>query len=181
MQELLPRLPCKHGRLKATLELWWAYPYSAPAHSWPPPSSRAVCSAIKVPELQGVRSCLLHLSSPHTSAAPNPLPPCCLPHCRLVPHEVSTQQQCAEVSELRASAPSAHPDVCAESRSLEVDAHDRHSLSRDAVPADRCIGTGRHPSAASHRREYLPSACLPSRSFFCLAGQDRHPPGVADA
>lgn len=41
------RLPCKHGRLKATLELWWAYPYSAPAHSWPPPSSRAVCSAIK--------------------------------------------------------------------------------------------------------------------------------------
>ena len=84
-------------------------------------------------------------------------------------------------SEPRESAPSAHPDVCAESRSLEVDAHDRHSLSRDAVPADRCIGTGRHPSAASHRREYLPSACLPSRSFFCLAGQDRHPPGVADA
>ena len=65
MQELLPRLPCKHGRLKATLELWWAYPYSAPAHSWPPPSSRAVCSAIKVPELQGVESCLHNANPQH--------------------------------------------------------------------------------------------------------------------
>ena len=45
MQELLPRLPCIHGQLNAALELWRAYPYSAPAHSWPPPSSRAVCSA----------------------------------------------------------------------------------------------------------------------------------------
>ena len=138
-----------------------------------------------VPLFPGLQGCPV-LSSPplfstHKSATPNPLPPCCIPHCRLVPPKVSTQQQCAEVSELRASAPSAHPDVCAESRSLGQDDHGRHSLSRDSVPADRCLGTGRHPSAASHRREYLPSACLPSRSFFCLAGQDRHPPGVVGA
>ena len=185
MQELTPRLPCKHGRLKATLELWWAYPYSAPAHSWQPPSSRAVCSAIKVPELQGVESCLLHLLIRSTGGCPPETGGCStaiLPSPLLLgATEVSTQQQCAEVSEPRVSAPSAHPDVCAESRSLGQDAHSRHSLSRDSVPADRCIGTGRHPSAASHRREYLPSACLPSRHFFCLAGQDRHPPGVADA
>ena len=120
------------------------------------------CAVLLNPWIAGCRV----LSSQCKSAAPNPLPPCCLPHCRLVPHKVSTQQQCAEVSELRVSAPSAHPDVCAESRSLGQDAHGRHSLSRDSVPADRCIGTGRHPSAASHRREYLPSACLPSRRHF---------------
>ena len=88
------------------------------------------CAVPLFPELQG---CSV-LSSPplfstHKSATPNPLPPCCIPHCRLVPPKVSTQQQCAEVSELRASAPSAHPDVCAESRSLGQDAHGRHSLS----------------------------------------------------
>ena len=112
------------------------YPYSASAHSWPPPLStlRAVCSAMISLNCRAAESCLPTC----TSAALNPLPPCCLPHCHLVPHEVSTQQQCAEVSEPRESAPSAHPDVCAESKSLSIDAHDRHSIGRDAVPADHC-------------------------------------------
>ena len=113
MQELTPRLPCKHGRLKATLELWWAYPYSAPAHSWQPPSSRAVCSAIKVPELQGVESCLLHLLIRSTGGCPPEIGGCStaiLPSPLLLSAtEVSTQQQCAEVSEPRVFAPSAHP------------------------------------------------------------------------
>ena len=51
-----------------------SYPYSASAHSWPPPSSRAVCSAIIIPELQG---CPVLASPPlfstHKSATPNPL------------------------------------------------------------------------------------------------------------
>ena len=59
------RLPCKHGRLKATLELWWAYPYSAPAHSWPPPSSRAVCSAI-IPWIAGLPGPVFSTSLLHT-------------------------------------------------------------------------------------------------------------------
>ena len=113
MQELTPRLPCKHGQLTAALELWRAYPYSAPAHSWPPPSSRAVCSAIVVPELQGVESCLLTCKS----AAPNPLPPCCLPHCRLVPHKVSTQQQCAEVQNPE-NLPPLHIPTCVQRADL---------------------------------------------------------------
>ena len=155
MQELLPRLPCKHGRLKAALELWWAYPYSASAHSWPPPSSRAVRSAIKSLDCRvssPVFTMQIRSTESTTAVLPSPL-------SSGATQGVHSATVCRS-SEPSESAPSAHPDVCAESRSLEVDAHDRHSLSRDAVPADRCIGTGRHPSAASHRRGYLPSACL---------------------
>ena len=89
MQELLPRLPCKHGRPKTALELWWAYPYSAPAHSWPPPSSRAVCSAI-IPWIAGLSSSVFSTCiSACSTDAPNPRPPCCIPHCRLVPPKCS--------------------------------------------------------------------------------------------
>ena len=65
MQELTPRLPCKHGPASAALELWRAYPYSAPAHSWPPPSSRAVCSAI-IPWIAGLSGPVFSTSLLHT-------------------------------------------------------------------------------------------------------------------
>ena len=67
------------------------------------------CAVPLCPGCRATLFCLLHL---RISAALNHLPPCCLPHCQccLVPHKVPTQQQCAEVSEPRASAPS----VCRE-------------------------------------------------------------------
>ena len=131
MQELLPRLPCKHGRLKATLELWWAYPYSAPAHSWPPPSSRAVCSAIKVPELQGVESCLLHLLIRSTGGCPPEIGGCStaiLPSPLLLgATEVSTQQQCAEAQNSE-FLPPLHIPTCVQRR-RQLRALQRHLLA----------------------------------------------------
>ena len=67
--------------------------------------------------------------------------------------------------------PPLHIPTCVQRADLsEVDAHDRHSLSRDAVPADRCTGTGRHPSAASHRREYRADWEPATTSGKCMAG-----------
>ena len=117
------RLPCKHGRLKATLELWWAYPYSAPAHSWQPPSSRAVCSAIKVPELQGVESCLLHLLIRSTGGCPPEIGGCStaiLPSPLLLgATEVSTQQQCAEAQNSE-FLPPLHIPTCVQRADLSM-------------------------------------------------------------
>ena len=169
MQELLPRLPCKHGRLKATLELWWAYPYSAPAHSWQPPSSRAVCSAIKVPELQGVESCLLHLLIRSTGGCPPEIGGCStaiLPSPLLLgATEVSTQQQCAEAQNSE-FLPPLHIPTCVQ-RADPLPRSPRPAQSWSRCCACRSLHqNGQHPSAASHRREYPPSACLPSRRHF---------------
>ena len=70
--------------------------------------------------------------------------------------------------------------MCAESRPLNVIPTAGTALAEICVPADRCIWTGRHPSAAStvagtcQAHVFHPDADL-------FAGQDRRPPGIADA
>ena len=121
--------------------------YSASAYSWLLPAGRAVYSA-NIPDCRVVWLWLLHL--PLSSGA----------RCTSC---VSTQQQCAEVSEAqRLCATHAHPGMCAESRPLNVLPTAGTVLTGIPVPADRCIRTGQHSSAASRHRGYLPSACLPS-------------------
>ena len=162
MQELLLRLSCILGQLNAALELWRAYPYSARAHSWPPPSSGAVCSAIISLNCRVLSPVFSHAHPQHRihyRHAAFPTVVWCHTRCPLSSSVLKFQNP--------EHLPPLHIPTCVQRADLSNDeAHDRHSLGRDAVPADRCTRTGRHPSAASHRREYLPSACLPSRRHF---------------
>ena len=77
-------------------------------------------------------------------------------HCHLVP---------LPVCPLSSRAPaynSAHPGMCTEGRPLKTIPTTGMVLAGLCVAAAWCIRTGRYPSAASNRRGYLPSACLPS-------------------
>ena len=185
MQELTPRLPCKHGRLKATLELWWAYPYSAPAHSWQPPSSRAVCSAIKVPELQGVESCLLHLLIRSTGGCPPEIGGCStaiLPSPLLLgATEVSTQQQCAEAQNSE-FLPPLHIPTCVQ----RADLSKLMPTTGTVLVEMLCLPIVAPELADIPLQPLTVVSTCPAHAFHPdatseLAGQDRHPPGVADA
>ena len=71
--------------------------------------------------------------------------------------------------------------MCAESRSLDNRTHGQHSLGRDAVPADRCTRMVNIPLQPLTVASTRPAHAFHPGATPELAGQDRHPPGVADA
>ena len=96
--------------------------------------------------------------------------------------QVSIQQQCTEVLEPRASTHnSAHPGICAESRPLETIPTTGTVPAEILVPADRCIKTGRHPLQPPTAVGTCLAHAFHPDANTALAGQDRRPPGIADA
>ena len=156
-----------------------SYPYSASAHSWPPPSSRAVCSATRSLNGRAVRSCLLlhlHIRSTESTTA------MLLSPLLLGATEVSTQQQCAEVQNPE-NLPPLHILTCVQRADpLPRSPRPAQSWSKCcAVPADRCTRMVHIPLQPPTVVSTCPAHAFHPGATSELAGQDRHPPGAADA
>ena len=135
-------LQCAQGHPKGSGR---AYPYPAAAHSWPPPSSRAVCSAIISLDCMAAWSCLLHLS-----LSLGATPEC--PLSNSVPKSKATEHL----------LPPLHIPTCVQRADLfNWVTHNRHGLGRD-YRARRSLHQNWPASLCSHPPPWVPAQRMPS-------------------